>query len=512
MFDSMAPAAPPTGPTLDSVARFSAWFLQRHPRTTPESAALVDRICASARAENRAAAAQLVAIGELFALRLSHCGETQEWAVDTEAAVAAEVAAALRISQGLAGSRLCYARAMRERLPQVAEVFKAGDIGLRLFQTIVYRTDLITDGQVLATVDAALALAVPRWPSLTASRLAGKIDKIVAKADRDAVRRRKERQGEREIGFQDQQGGLSEIYGHMFTVDARALDKALDALAATVCEHDPRSREQRRADAMGALTARADRLGCRCGRADCPVGSRPGASLVVIHVIAEQATVDGTGDKPGWLVEADGLVPPELIAELAASARLVALVHPGDAPPEARYVPSKALAAFVRCRDLTCRWPGCDVPAIKCDIDHTIPYTDGGPTHASNLKCYCRTHHLAKTFWGWQEKQLPDGTLILAAPSGQIYVTMPGSALLFPSLCAPTGDLAPPEPQPDDRCAERSAMMPRRRRTRAQNRAARINTERNQNRRAREARLAARSAAMFPKVAPGGAEDDPPPF
>jgi hypothetical protein len=39
---------------------------------------------------------------------------------------------------------------MRERLPKVAEVFKAGDIDQRTFATIVYRTDLVTDAQVLA--------------------------------------------------------------------------------------------------------------------------------------------------------------------------------------------------------------------------------------------------------------------------------------------------------------------------------------------------------------------------
>jgi hypothetical protein len=26
----------------------------------------------------------------------------------------------------------------------------------------------------------------------------------------------------------------------------------------------------------------------------------------------------------------------------------------------------------------------------------TIPYADGGPTHASNFKCYCRAHRLRK--------------------------------------------------------------------------------------------------------------------
>jgi hypothetical protein len=72
-------------------------------------------------------------------------------AIDTEEVVAAEVAAALRISQSLAGSRLRYARAMRGRLLKMADVFKTGDIDLRTFQTIVYRTDLIPPVQTFWT-------------------------------------------------------------------------------------------------------------------------------------------------------------------------------------------------------------------------------------------------------------------------------------------------------------------------------------------------------------------------
>lgn len=73
----------------------------------------------------------------------------------------------------------------------------------------------------------------------------------------------------------------------------------------------------------------------------------------------------------------------------------LALVHPGDAPPEAGYVPSKALADFVRCRDLTCRWPGCVSPRSAA-MWTAIPYARGRATHAANLKCFCRTHHLLK--------------------------------------------------------------------------------------------------------------------
>jgi len=504
------------GSSPEVLAHFDEMFERCYPSVTAQSAALIDRICASARAENQAAAAQLVAIGELFGYRLSRCGETEQWAVDTEAALSAELGAALRISQGLAASQLRYARALRERLPRTGAVFIAGDINYLVFRMIVYRTDLITDAAVLAAVDAQLAAGVGRWPSMSKARLGAQVDKIVATADADALRRRNEQHDERAIVIEDRlEGGISEIHGQLATPDARALDQRLNALAATVCAHDPRTRAQRRADALGAVAANATALGCRCGRPDCAAGKHPGASPVVIHVITDQATLDGTSTAPASLLGADGLISPELVAELAASATLVPLVHPRDAPPEPRYTPSKALADFVRCRDLTCRWPGCDQPATNCDVDHTIPYASGGPTHASNLKCYCRTHHLVKTFYGWGEQQLADGTLILTSPTGHTYVTTPGSALLFPALCAPTAQLTLPDTDPTPSyCAQRTAMMPQRRRTRAQDRAYRIATERRHNHQARTTTHTTHRADPdnYFGLPPPNPDDEPPPF
>ncbi|WP_297824304.1 DUF222 domain-containing protein, partial [Mycobacterium sp.] len=127
------------------IAEFDELIERCHPSSTPVSVGLLERIGVLARMENRAAAAQLVAVGELFSYRLARCSETLDWAVDTQAAVAAEVGAQLRIGQGLAASRVRYARVMRERLPKVGAVFAAGDIDYRMFQTIVFRTDLIDD-------------------------------------------------------------------------------------------------------------------------------------------------------------------------------------------------------------------------------------------------------------------------------------------------------------------------------------------------------------------------------
>jgi hypothetical protein len=118
---------------------------------------------------------------------------------------------------------------------------------------------------------------------------------------------------------------------------------------------------------------------------------------------------------------------------------------------------------------------------------------------------------LVKTFWGWRDQQLPDGTVILTSPSGHTYVTTPGSALLFPSLCMATGGMPAAEADPPlEYCGDRTAMMPTRRRTRAQNRAHRIATERRQN---RDARVAERAESMsYLGPAPPDSDDDPPPF
>jgi hypothetical protein len=175
-------------------------------------------------------------------------------------------------------------------------------------------------------------------------------------------------------------------------------------------------------------------------------------------------------------------LPGAIARRTVLNATLTMVLHPGLAPPEPRYRPSQKLADFVRCRDLTCRFPGCTEPATNCDVDHTIPWPYG-PTQASNLKCLCRKHHLLKTFWGgeggWRDHQEPDGTIIWTAPDGQTHTTTPGSRLLFPELSEPTAP-AVCDAVPTEHTA--GLTMPRRRSTRAEDRARRIDYERELNR------------------------------
>jgi hypothetical protein len=77
----------------------------------------------------------------------------------------------------------------------------------------------------------------------------------------------------------------------------------------------------------------------------------------------------------------------------------------------------------------------------------------------------------------WRDQQWSDGTIVWTAPSGQTYTPRPGSRLLFPDLCLPTGEL-PTAPMVERPPGDHGIMMPRRRRTREQDRTYRIDAER----------------------------------
>jgi hypothetical protein len=86
---------------------------------TDQGTLLLQRVCSAARAEACAAAERLVAIWELFTVRMRDTEETVDWVVVAMDAVCAEIASALSISHGLAASHVRYARALREQLPLV---------------------------------------------------------------------------------------------------------------------------------------------------------------------------------------------------------------------------------------------------------------------------------------------------------------------------------------------------------------------------------------------------------
>ena len=365
---------------------------------------------------------------------------------------------------------------------------------------------------------------------LSEDKLRDAVDVQVARYDPDALRRTRTAMRGRDviIGNCDDDAETTAVWARLLATDAAVLGQRITAMVAGVCAGDPRSAGERRSDAAGAWANGNDTLACRCGSAACPAAGKKPKSAVVIRVITDQAALDAatldaattatdtaptttdaatTGTEaaptatdtvhattdtaadrarraaPPALLLGRGMLPSALLGEaIRAGATIKPIRMPSD-DPESHYRPSPELAEFVRMRDLFCRFPGCTVAADRCDLDHARPWPFG-PTHASNLNCKCRTHHLMKTFWtgigGWADVQLPDGTLIWTAPSGKTYTTHPGSRLFFPDWNVTTAALPPPQTEPPPTTASRALMMPRRQRTRTADHAARIKAERAQ--------------------------------
>jgi Domain of unknown function (DUF222) len=356
---------------------------------------LIDVMGEATRDESTAIAQRLAAVGELYARRAVEHPECELWSTDVTDQVAAEVSAVQNISHARAVGQVQFARTLCERLPALARVFARGVIDFRLVSTIVARTDNVEDA-VMPELDEALARHAEKWMKLSKPKLRDRVDQWVAKLDPAGVRVPPTVEDNRYVDIDPSSAGMAFLNGHIRAADGAALDQRLEALAATVCDNDPRSKEQRRSDACGPLARLEATLACQCGSERCPAGvERKAAADAVIHVLADQATLEGSSDHPGYL-PGFGILPADSVREVANTATLKPVTVPTGAAPDRGYRPTAKTAEFIKWRDLTCRWPGCDKPAQRCDVDHTVPWPLG-PTHPSNTKPYCRTQDWVNT-------------------------------------------------------------------------------------------------------------------
>jgi Domain of unknown function (DUF222) len=437
---------------------------------------LVAEIESAHRQESMLVARRMAAVAALLRHRLAAAERTDDRRgyalIDGFEQTAAEVAAAMNLSPMAANYLVAEAEALDARLPGIAALLAEGRTDWRTVRLIISRTDLITDAELIAGVDKSLAARIGNWHGWSRQRIVNTVDAAVRAIDPDAARqRRASAEDERHIGVSPRDNGMAEIYGTVGAAAATVFDRRLSQLATQVCPADPRTLDQRRADALAAL-AQGRGLVCRCGQPECPTvaddnKTAPGSARVVINVVASDRTVNADSDQPGY-VDGYGVIDADQVRELATIAsRLVA--DPFTSPVAAlRYQPSAALERAVRCRDLTCRFPGCSRAATVCDIDHTMPFNHqdpaaGGLTVLENLKCLCRQHHRLKTFdGGWRDTQLADGTVEWTSPTGRIYRTFPAGADLFPQPRGPA--CAAPQPMRRNRTKQRCLRISQARR------------------------------------------------
>src|SRR5580693_2274835 len=103
------------------------------------------------------------------------------------------------------------------------------------------------------------------------------------------------------------------------------------------------------------------------------------------------------------------------------------------AQAEPHYRPSRKLQHLVTARSTQCTAPGCARPAARCDLDHTVPWDQGGLTCPCNLAPLCRHHHKCKQSDGWILEQPEPGVLHWRTPAGRTYTTTPTEYPVVPA-------------------------------------------------------------------------------
>jgi hypothetical protein len=231
---------------------------------------------------------------------------------DTEAAwksAAAEISLASDTSHGRASNDMEIGLALATKLPRIAQLLLGGQISEYIARRIVHRTTNIVDPDVLATVEAHLAEAATTWGALSVKKLDDAIDVWVHRYDPAAVRQVRVRVRDRGVDILETKDGVTEMVARLTGADAALFWQRITAMAKGVCTDDPRTLNQRRADAHGALGAGFFHLACQCGNPDCPAADDDGrASQVVVHIYTEAATLDA---QPDPLMDGDAPLPPD---------------------------------------------------------------------------------------------------------------------------------------------------------------------------------------------------------
>jgi hypothetical protein len=123
------------------------------------------------------------------------------------------------------------------------------------------------------------------------------------------------------------------------------------------------------------------------------------------------------------VVEWVGPIGPRLLAQLLDDCEISRVVFGPDGQlldigTATRVWPVGMRRAIIE-RDRGCRFPSCDRRPEWCDIDHMVPWEEGGPTAVWNGLLLCRHHHRAKRRDGWWPTLHTDGTVTWTHADGR---------------------------------------------------------------------------------------------
>ncbi|MBC7441150.1 MAG: DUF222 domain-containing protein [Ramlibacter sp.] len=406
---------------------------------------LFDAVVAAERVIARGHAVRAAAVDEVRRFSEDHAAEillspNSRWDRDEIARreLSSELAATLHLPEPTAENLIAESRALADDLPATRAALQAGLISYRHAQTLIGQawsiplTALPAFEQVLLPIAESQTVAKPKH---TARVLRERLH-----PETIASRRARSIQ-DRTSWLQAEPDGLATLH---LTTGAELVqsifNRANDLAASMNGANEPRSLTQVRTDVLSDLLINGVT----------PAGLGEGVRASV-QVTVPVLTLLGHSEEPGHL-EGYGPIDPETARDLASRApsftRL--LTHPETgvvlSVGRDRYKVPKRMRRFLRLRDETCRFPGCNRSARGSEVDHTHDWHLLGQTAHDNLAHLCKASHDLKSETRWRVVQTPGGILTWTSPTGRDFVTQPATVLPTGPPGAPPLQTSEPAP------------------------------------------------------------------
>ena len=349
-----------------------------------------------------------------------------------------EIASTLNLAPVTAQSRIDVARVLTQHLPATCSALSNGEISSAQATVIAKESaSLIRRGIDADQLRYLESTAIAYSEFHTPSQVTNKLRSIVAKMEpaEFEVDAAQAVEGRR-VTLTAQPHGMAQILALLPAAEAQTIWLAIDKLAradrdsdpATIstesalpefiaAQIEPLTLDQLRADALATIA----RKFLSTTSDENLAHGRP----VTLNLTLDLPTLLGLQENPGILV-GYGEIPASVARLLASDAkwrRFITDPISGNLLDYGRsaYEPPQGLVDFIVARDRRCRFPGCRQPARVCDLDHAIPWEEGGRTSKENLGLLCRRHHRMKTHGGWSLTSFEDGSCQWSSPEGRIF-------------------------------------------------------------------------------------------
>ncbi|GAA5152923.1 hypothetical protein GCM10025768_21770 [Microbacterium pseudoresistens] len=379
----------------------------------------------------------------------------------------AEYSAEARMARGSVDIAFAESESLRTVFPAVRAALHEGRISLAHAREVLREGEVVRDAvrEGVAAAEsvglyeaAALAVAEQESPSRTRARARQIATALVP----DAVHERHaEAAAERTVTVRSLDDGLALLTAVLPEYAAIAIRDRLSEMARQIAHTDsaddpgpgpdafleagepieeagepiedvvaPRTLDQIRADLLTDLLLAAV--------PSAALGNGLGSIQGRVQVTVAATTLAGLDDR---MAELDGHGPlhPDIaraIAGMDTGWTRLFIDQQGTITHTDTYSPNAAMKRHLRARDQHCRFPGCRMPAARCEIDHNHDHAKGGPTSLDNLSHFCHGHHVLKhpdipPPARWTAGRLPDGSIRWISPHGRAYADPAPRRVMF---------------------------------------------------------------------------------